>query len=153
MTNFTSFNGKFRRVRSKDKNSAVYRAILKDQDDKSIVMRTFIHVIFKSGLAEIAWDSNDNKKFDNDDLIIANKFGAIPEGKRAVKLWKKYKKGNADIVDQVKTYGSEVWSDEHPTFFRFTQPKKLNDQFNTEQWAAIESSPYEILANEYSSLA
>ena len=49
-------------------------------------MRTFIHINLKSRLSKIAWDSNDNKKFDNDDFIIAYKFGAIPEDKRAVKL-------------------------------------------------------------------
>ena len=66
-------------------------------------MKKFIHINLKSRLGKIAWDSNDNKQFDNEDLIIAYEFGAIPEGKRAVKLWKKYKKGHADIVDQVKT--------------------------------------------------
>ena len=152
MATFSSFKGKFKRIRSKEKNSAVYRAVLKDQDDKSITMRTFIHINLKSRLGKIAWDSNDNKKFDNDDLIIAYKFGAIPEGKRAVKLWKKYKKGCADIVDQVKTYGTETWSDEHPTFFRFTQPKKLIDKYSTEQWAALENLPYETLSDQYRSL-
>ena len=136
MTVYTSFKGNFKKIRNKDKNLALYRATLKDQDNKKVTIRSFIEINFESKLAQVFWDSNNNKKFDNNDLLIAFRFDAIPEGKRAVKHWKKYKRGKADIVDQVKTYGSESFSEEHPTFFRFTQPKALRDEFNQEQLTA-----------------
>lgn len=149
---YTSFKGNFKKIRSKDKNVATYRALLKDQDDGDITIRSFIRINFESRLAQVFWDSNDNKRHDEDDLIIAFKYGAIPEGKRAIKRWKKYKKGKADIVDQVKTYGTESWSDEHPTFFRFTQPKALRSEYDQEQYAYFDNAPYEALADQYSSL-